>query len=98
MGGSLKTSLVGGFVGACNPLFYFTDAGEVFVELGPVGCSQCLLASLGVRRDQVQDALSKLVPFFSVLGVLGAPEQPIEDRTRIDFLGNRRRRRFPGNV
>ena len=76
------------FLGAGDPLLHLADAGEVLVELLPVGAAELAVEVLGVVEDRVQHAGPQLgaVERLGVVGLVG--EQPVEDCLGFTSVGS----------
>ena len=76
--------------GALDPLFHLADAGEVLVELRPIGVADLPAQLGGVLLDAVEDAQRPLAPLVV--------EEAVEGQRRIDLHRHRRERILPGDV
>ena len=76
--------------GALDPLLDFADAGQVLVELGPIGLADLAAEVGGVLLHAVQDAQRPLAPLVV--------EEAVEGQRRIDLHRHRRERVLPGDV
>jgi hypothetical protein len=68
-------------------------AGEIFIDLAPVGRAKRLSELFGFLADEVQDALVASIALgqvFAAFASCRATEEPIEHQAGIDLLGDRR--------
>ena len=84
-------------VGAGDPQLQLADAGEILVQLLPVGAAQAAVQAPCIVQDGVEHAGPEPIPLeaVGVVGPLG--EQTIEDQPGIDLGRQRRSGRAPGH-
>ena len=82
-------------LGAGDPQFQLADAGEVLVQLLPIGAAELVVQAPGVFQHGVEHAGPQAVPLeaVGVVGPLG--EEALEDEFGVDLVRQRRRRRAP---
>ena len=84
-------------LGAGDPQLQLADAGEVLVQLLPVGAAQPVVQAPGVFQDGVEHAGPQAVPLEAV-GVVGpVGEEALEDEPGVDLGRQGGGRRSPGD-
>ena len=58
---------------AVDPLLELAHAGQVFIELAPVGGAQCLTELSGVLADEIENALVVSILRGRVFGTVAVP-------------------------